>query len=106
MFARKHLGAEAVPSQDILDVVDYIILQGRGGPGGSLTYKWHGKRYIGGAHGLSGIVLTLLDAMRFVELTAEQTAAIRATIDYIGQTCLSTGNYPSRPEKVHGSRWT
>jgi len=51
--------------------------------------------YLGGAHGLSGICLTLLSATRFVTLNENYLERIRATVDYVIQNKFPSGNYRS-----------
>ena len=60
-------------------------------------------RYLGGAHGLSGIILALLDAHAFIQFPPEYLNKIRATIEYIHSLKLPTNNYPTRPHQTPGT---
>jgi len=60
-----------------------------------LMYSWHNKEYLGGAHGLSGILYVLLDLPFIVSNAREE---IIGTLDWLLTIKLSNGNYPSRVE--------
>lgn len=59
--------------------------------------------YLGGAHGLAGIILSLLDAHAFIQLPSQYINKIRATIDYVHSLKLPTLNYPTRPNQTFGT---
>ncbi|CAD7931364.1 unnamed protein product [Amoebophrya sp. A25] len=61
-----------------------------------LCYEWHGKRYLGGAHGLAGIYCIMLQAKEF--LTVAELRHIRESIDWLRAFGCDqgTGNYTSR----------
>jgi hypothetical protein len=65
---------------------------------GVLLPPWHGKAYLGGAHGLSGILCTLLDASTIVPFSDEDMRLVRESIHYLRSLALPSGNYPSRPD--------
>ena len=58
-----------------------------------LMYAWHGKTYLGGAHGLCGIVYALLPLQ---PLAGERAALAREVLDFLPTLRLPSGNYPSR----------
>ncbi|KAJ6752090.1 hypothetical protein OIU85_002509 [Salix viminalis] len=74
-------------------VVDEIIKAGRLAREGKcpLLYEWHGKRYWGAAHGMSGIMLVLMD----LELTPDEVEDVKGTLRYMIKNHFPSGNYPS-----------
>lgn len=61
--------------------------------GRPLFYSWHGKEYVGAAHGYAGILYMLLEAHRY--LSAEQLQLVRDSINFIEGISYPSGNYPS-----------
>ena len=65
MFLRKEIGPQVVDTQLITDVFQTMIKSGEKyareiHSQSPLMYKWHDSEYMGGAHGVSGIVYLLL----------------------------------------------
>ncbi|XP_012275203.1 lanC-like protein 2 [Orussus abietinus] len=58
-----------------------------------LMYEWHDKEYLGGAHGLSGILYVLLQAREY--LNQDQLKVVESAIEDLGQFKFSSGNFPS-----------
>ena len=60
-----------------------------------LMYEWHGKKYLGGAHGLVGILQTLLFTN---EMNNEKSrSAIVKSIEYVANLARKeNGLFPSR----------
>jgi hypothetical protein len=59
LFLNQHLGEGTIPARVTQPVVDAILADGRAcarGTEWSLMYEWHGKRYLGAAHGVAGIM--------------------------------------------------
>ena len=54
-------------------------------------YEWHGKKYLGAAHGLAGILHVLMD----MELTPDEQEDVKASLRYVIRTRFPSGNYPS-----------
>lgn len=74
--------------------MDAILAGGRAGASQTrspLMYQWHGTRYWGGAHGLAGIMHTL---MHF-PLSKEDADDVKGTLRYMIQGRFPSGNYPS-----------
>jgi lantibiotic modifying enzyme len=89
-----------IPDQLLSEVTDHIISGAEEGPGGALLWAWHGKEYLGAAHGVSGILLALLDVhlqgLRLPDVVLER---IQCTVNYLYSLRLPSGNYPTRPSK-------
>lgn len=59
LFLNTHLGQGTIPESVTQPVVSSILADGRACARGSewpLMYEWHGKRYLGAAHGVAGIM--------------------------------------------------
>ena len=70
-----------------------------GGPaaGAPLMWAWHGKRYIGAVHGVSGILLVLLQAATFADdVSARHVERVKETLEWlVDHVQLPSGNFPS-----------
>ncbi|XP_027075150.1 lanC-like protein GCL1 [Coffea arabica] len=96
LFINKHLGAEAVPSDLLMPVVEAVLAGGRAGASDNtacpLMYRWHGTRYWGAAHGLAGILHVLL---HFQALSADDIEDVKGTLRYMMSNRFPrSGNYP------------
>lgn len=92
LFIKKYV--TSVDEKLISTIVEEIVRSGRsyGDPdslGVSLMYEWHGKRYLGAAHGVSGIISMLFksDLADICQLTKE--------VDGLKALQFQSGNYPS-----------
>lgn len=95
LFIRKYLGAETVPDDFLMPVVEAILAGGRAGasdnPACPLMYRWHGTRYWGAAHGLAGILHVLLH----FPLSQEDIEDVKETLRYMMSNRFPhSGNYP------------
>lgn len=61
--------------------------------GRPLFYSWHGKEYIGAAHGYAGILYMLLEAHRYLD--EDQLKLIRESINFVQNIRYPSHNYPS-----------
>ncbi|XP_012244316.1 glutathione S-transferase LANCL1 isoform X1 [Bombus impatiens] len=59
-----------------------------------LMYVWHGSEYIGGAHGLGGILYILLQAQQYLTQTQLQKD-IKPALDFLQNIRYPSGNFPS-----------
>ncbi|GAQ79088.1 hypothetical protein KFL_000240190 [Klebsormidium nitens] len=63
LFLNTHLGQGIIPESVTQPIVSTILADGRACARGSqwpLMYEWHGKRYLGAAHGVAGVMHILL----------------------------------------------
>jgi lantibiotic modifying enzyme len=98
LYLLRHLGPKSVPNEVFEKVIDTIITVGKKGATKKcpLMYEWHGKAYLGGAHGLTGILAVLLQCGSLA-LTKERTELIKKSIDYVEALVLKyKGDFPSR----------
>lgn len=84
--------------------------------GPPLMYEWHGKKYLGAAHGIAGILFVLIQVnfksfinikfvMLFIFLQSleyltedkqeELQPLICVTLDFLLDSCFPSGNFPS-----------
>ncbi|CAL1710767.1 unnamed protein product [Somion occarium] len=59
-----------------------------------LMWSWHGKRYLGGAHGVAGILQMLISAPK--HLLVDHWDMIVRTISWLVDIQLPSGNWPSK----------
>ncbi|KAH9314050.1 hypothetical protein KI387_022677, partial [Taxus chinensis] len=92
-FLNKYFGAEMIPSSTTAHVVDDVLRAGKilFHKDCPLMYEWHGKKYWGAAHGLSGIMHVL---MHF-QLSKEAEKDVKETLRYMIEHRFPSGNYPS-----------
>ena len=62
-----------------------------------LMWQWHGKFYLGHAHGLSGILSIILRCRWYLN-DSRLICKIRQTIEYCMKQCYPSGNYKSSIE--------
>lgn len=104
LYLKEHFPNQ-VPESLMRAVVEHIMAGAEDGPGGALLWPWHGKYYLGTAHGVSGILVALLDAhMQGAALSQEVLTRIHTTIDYLHSLRLPSGNYPTQPCKQDSDR--
>jgi len=104
LYLKEHFPGQI--SENLLRaVVDHIVAGAEDGPDGAFFWSWHGKQYLGAAHGVSGILVALLDAhTQGTALSQEILARIQTTIDYLYSLRLPSGNYPTQPGKQDTDR--
>lgn len=68
-----------------------------------LMYQYHGREYLGAAHGVSAILFSLLN----IPLSKRDSKHVKATIDAILQLQDKSGNFPSKFNKpeAHLVHW-
>ncbi|XP_071959733.1 glutathione S-transferase LANCL1-like [Antedon mediterranea] len=99
LFVRHNI-AEDVIQNDIIEKVAKAILDSGMSLGrkvqsqSPLMYKWHDKPYIGAAHGMAGILFSLLQ-VDLPAVTSSLREYIQPTIDYVATLQFPSGNFPS-----------
>ncbi|XP_077249903.1 GCR2-like 1 [Tasmannia lanceolata] len=96
LFINKHLGEETLPTTLLMPIVEAVLAGGRVGASDNsacpLMYRWHGTRYWGAAHGLAGILHTLLH----FPLSNKDMEDVKETLRYMVRNRFRhSGNYPS-----------
>ena len=93
----------AINEAVIRNVVSLILETGKAGKvtimDSPLVYSWHSKHYIGGAHGMAGIAVQLLQTD--LDSHADLRQLLTSLIQYILSVQKSSGNFPSSLESSH-----
>lgn len=92
---------QQLPKQNIIKdehITNHISIMLKSGQtmesfGRPLFYSWHGKEYVGAAHGYAGILFVLLEAYRY--LTEDQLKLVRDAINFVQGIKYPSSNYPS-----------
>ncbi|EFA81797.1 bacterial lantibiotic synthetase component C-like protein [Heterostelium album PN500] len=67
-----------------------------------LMYEWHRSQYLGGVHGLAGILYMLMSSLEMISINQEKKRSIdsdiRESLDYLVSTMLPSGNFPTRTD--------
>mmetsp|Transcript_95150 Transcript_95150/g.268858 ORF Transcript_95150/g.268858 Transcript_95150/m.268858 type:complete len:425 (-) Transcript_95150:134-1408(-) len=101
---RHELGDDRLLSKQAAKLVAQVVRQGKRGAcdGFPLYYEWHEKCYYGGAHGLAGILLTLLQLPAELEAAdPEALDLVRGTGDRLLQDRFPSGSMPSSRGSTH-----
>lgn len=98
---REHTGRKVIPDDCVKTVVDKIIASGRSYAASGrfrvpLMYRYHGRHYLGAAHGVMGILQMLLCFFEFLDKQARSD--VLETVDWIVSLQLTNGNIPSKME--------
>lgn len=104
----KQLQIEVISQNEMNRLVQIILESGRkysrvNSSGIPLMYNYHGREYLGAAHGISAILFALLQN----ELSKKDLKDVKETIDQILLLQDDTGNFPSKFEKsdAHLVHW-
>lgn len=105
LWVEQALGPGTISRGVIREVVSHLLSQGLEGARRfdgarrfGLMYSWHGKNYLGAAHGLCGIVYVLLHCLpvvREVDPSGGGLAAVKTACDALAGSLLPSGNLPS-----------
>ncbi|CAG9760832.1 unnamed protein product [Ceutorhynchus assimilis] len=101
LYVNKHVSPPPFAESVIRSIVSAILFSGQKTAKNlkmdkdwPLMFEWHSSKYLGAAHGLSGIIYLLLQARQY--LTEEElTTIIKPTIASLSKTRFPTGNFPS-----------
>lgn len=99
LYLNKYLRQNTIDSKTVQQVVSAVLRSGqnlaqREGRHVPLMYMWHGKYYLGGAHGIAGILYMLLQAKDYMT-EPELNNLVRPTLDYLQGICFPSYNFPS-----------
>ncbi|KAL3982406.1 Lanthionine synthetase C-like family protein [Acanthocheilonema viteae] len=99
---RENMAHEVIPDACVGNVVNKIIDSGRSYAISKqfkvpLMYQYHGRHYLGAAHGLMGILQILLCFVKFLD--EEAKSDVLKTVDWIVSLQLKNGNIPSKVEE-------
>jgi lantibiotic modifying enzyme len=104
LFLRKELECATLGKDAAVHLARHIIMEGRryasaSNTGLALLWKWHETKYLGAAHGVVGILHTLLSLtpqeLKSLEEAYTASSLIRKTIDQLDNFCWPSGNLQS-----------
>jgi lantibiotic modifying enzyme len=101
LFVRHHLETKRIPDSVIQKMCELILDIGKEGSkrtphlNSPLVYTWHGKLYVGAAHGISGILHTLMEVPHLSPVSEHLESHIKPTLDYILSLKFKSNNFPS-----------
>ncbi|OWF39348.1 lanC-like protein 1 [Mizuhopecten yessoensis] len=110
LFVQHHLGADTIDNSIIYKIFQSVIDRGRGlsrekGFHHPLMYQWHDKYYLGAAHGLAGILTTL---MQVQDPTGKYKSMlidfVKPSVDYMLDLRYPSGNGPSSLKSENGDK--
>ncbi|CAK8675045.1 unnamed protein product [Clavelina lepadiformis] len=106
----KCTGVNILPLSQVKIVWDKVIESGRvlsetNNVGDlPLVYKYHGKPYLGAAHGFSGILQALLSFPQLLKNNRESADLVKKSVDFILNNCLNSGNVATNLDAaLHGN---
>ncbi|XP_011308985.1 lanC-like protein 2 [Fopius arisanus] len=99
LFVNKNISEGLIDEDLIKKVINCILTTGKNYSASRrlkipLMYSWHEKEYLGGAHGIAGILYVLLQAREYLT-DAQLNDEIKPSIDYLITLRFSSGNFPS-----------
>ncbi|XP_015710381.1 lanC-like protein 2 isoform X3 [Coturnix japonica] len=101
LYLNTEIASDTVPQSIIKEVIDAIIESGKNFSKEErktercpLLYQWHGKQYVGAAHGVAGIYYMLMQPIANVDQET-LTELVKPSIDYVRHKKFRSGNYPS-----------
>lgn len=99
LYVNTNISPAPIEADLIKKVISYIIKSGISYSSANhcqspLMYSWHDKEYIGGAHGLAGILYLLLQA-RYYLTQVQIDNYLKPSLHYLQRLQFSSGNFPS-----------
>lgn len=100
MFVQTHLNPNVIHSETVRKVVKAMLEDGQAlskkkGGKPPLMYAWYKEYYLGAAHGLAGIMYTLMLTRNDPELQPMIDKFVPPTLDYMLKLKFPSGNYPA-----------
>lgn len=99
LFLRRDMGNPRLLQETAIRIIADVLTAGRKAAQTRdkwpLYYEWHGKCYFGGAHGLAGILFTLLQFPEELERFPDAAQLVRATADVLLSRRFKSNNMPS-----------
>lgn len=108
-WLQKQLKADIISQDDMKELAQVMLKSGREYARANehsvpLMYQYHGREYLGAAHGVSAILLSLLN----IPLKEGDLSDVKTTIDAILELQDESGNFPSKfnkPQETHLVHW-
>ncbi|XP_049867292.1 lanC-like protein 2 [Pectinophora gossypiella] len=109
LFVTKYIDEKnIIPASHIEKVINSILKSGKQfsitmKSESPLLWQWHDKIYFGAAHGMSGILYSLLQARSYIHFN-ELRNYIKPSIDWLLKHRYPSGNFPSSLGSASGDR--
>lgn len=107
-WLKSQLKSDVIPSSDMYSLAQIILESGRNYAREyncdiPLMYHYHGREYLGAAHGISAILFALLQ----IDLDEKDKKEVKDTIDKILELQNESGNFPSKyaESQAHLVHW-
>lgn len=110
LILNKHFNTQIVKLSDLYDICDSVVKSGRdyslkNKSSSPLMYAYYNTEYLGAAHGLSGILLMLLEVPDYLSLRPESAQLIIGSINWMGEVQDQFGgNLPPDVEEIFHRR--
>lgn len=100
MYVQTYLGPNVIQTETLRKVVKAMLESGQAlskkkGWKPPLMYAWYKEYYLGAAHGLAGIMYTLMLTRNDSELQPLIDKYVPPTLDYMLKLRFASGNYPA-----------
>lgn len=104
LLARRVTGEAALLAAPARELVRQVVAEGKRGARETwpLCYQWHDKCYLGAAHGVAGILLTLLHLPEELAAACDGAAElVKGTAEALLAQRFESGNWPSSEGSHH-----
>ncbi|XP_025194355.1 lanC-like protein 3 homolog [Melanaphis sacchari] len=104
LWLEKVFGKKIIPDQDVIDICLTIVESGRQYSKKynsifPLMYSYHGKEYLGAAHGLCTILQVLISIPCFIKNEPKALQDIKKCVDKLISLQTSNGNFPAKMQE-------
>ncbi|XP_047988051.1 lanC-like protein 2 [Leguminivora glycinivorella] len=109
LFVNKYIDERSIIPPHLMEKVIFSILKSgkeyseQVKSSSPLLWHWHDKVYLGGAHGVAGILYILLQAQAHISANDMQNF-IKPTLDWLLNQKFPSGNFPSSLKSASGDR--
>ncbi|ETO36702.1 hypothetical protein RFI_00359 [Reticulomyxa filosa] len=109
LFIQNHTGLPLMNSNEVIRVTESVIETGKNYSKSVQSrfvwmWSWHDNLYFGGAHGVSGILYTMLNVPKIVEKYHKELLSMVEQCKH--QMQLKSGNYASSPRSLNKGKDT
>nr|CAB3263379.1 lanC-like protein 3 [Phallusia mammillata] len=99
LLLRRDLKTEVLPDEQVDLVIQMLLKSGKNYSAEinmterlPLMYQYHGKPYLGSAHGLAGILQVLTSFPNYFKQHPDEMSKLKKSIDFLMDTCVRNGN--------------
>uniref|UniRef100_A0A1B6CNQ0 LanC-like protein 3 homolog n=1 Tax=Clastoptera arizonana TaxID=38151 RepID=A0A1B6CNQ0_9HEMI len=106
LWLKNIFGKNVIPNEDIVEICSSIYQSGRmyskkhRSPC-PLMYSYYDTEYLGAAHGLCGILLTLISCPNYLgQVKSNEITHIKDSVDFLLSLQTKTGNFPCAMDEI------